>query len=139
MTSAWPANRDDTMTYGIFGRTSAPTGLGAGTLALLAGTEHSSAEVARIASRGLKDPSLLLFGEIKSVCGSALTQTMPRGLGANYGLFSRPGAAMLMGLDEYSSERIAGVASRGLKDPTSLTPGEIRAVCGSVLTQAPNR
>lgn len=38
---------------------------------------------------------------------------------------------------EETSDRIASIAGRGLDDPTSLTPEEIRAVCGSAVTQAP--
>jgi hypothetical protein len=38
--------------------------------------------------------------------------------------------------DEYTSARIARIAARGLEDPASLTLEEIRAVCGSALTQA---
>ena len=37
--------------------------------------EQTSARVASIASRGLDDPASLTFEEIRTVCGSALTQT----------------------------------------------------------------
>lgn len=36
---------------------------------------------------------------------------------------------------EATSDRVASIASRGLQDPASLTPEEIKAVCGSALTQ----
>lgn len=42
--------------------------------------EYTSAEVARIASRGLRDPSGLTITEIRAVCASALTQAKPRTL-----------------------------------------------------------
>jgi hypothetical protein len=41
--------------------------------------------------------------------------------------------------NEKSSKRIAAIAARGLADPESLTLKEIKAVCGSVVTQAPDR
>jgi len=44
--------------------------------------------------------------------------------------------ASLMADHEYTSERVAAIAARGLDDPASLTLEEIRAVCGSALTQA---
>ena len=40
---------------------------------------------------------------------------------------------------ELTSADIASIASRGLRDPASLTLDEIQAVCGTALTQAPNR
>lgn len=41
--------------------------------------------------------------------------------------------------DEETSARVAEIASRGLTAPGSLTLEEIRALCGSVLTQRPDR
>jgi hypothetical protein len=41
--------------------------------------------------------------------------------------------------NEFTSAQIASIASRGLRDPASLTLDEIQAVCGTALTQAPNR
>lgn len=40
---------------------------------------------------------------------------------------------------EETSARIASIAARGLRDPASLTPEDIRALAGSALTQAPDR
>ena len=40
---------------------------------------------------------------------------------------------------EQTSGRVASIASRGLDNPASLTLDEIRSVCASALTQAPNR
>lgn len=34
-----------------------------------------------------------------------------------------------------TSARIASIAGRGLRDPKSLTPNEIREVCGAALEQ----
>ena len=48
------------------------------------------------------------------------------------------GAATLLG-QEYSSARLASLASRALDNPFSLTLDEIRSLGGSVLTQAPPR
>ncbi len=42
-------------------------------------------------------------------------------------------------MTERTSPEIARLASRGLRDPASFTNEDIRKVCGSVLTQAPNR
>ena len=36
---------------------------------------------------------------------------------------------------EATSSRIAKIAAKGLNDPKSLTPAEIKAVCASALTQ----
>lgn len=44
-----------------------------------------------------------------------------------------------MSKHEKSSKRLAAIAARGLVDPDSLTRKEIRALCGSVLTQAPDK
>ena len=58
------------------------------------------------------------------------------------GMFGRratPTADLLSGRDEATSARIASMASRGLKAPESLTLAEIKSVCASALTQAPNR
>jgi hypothetical protein len=45
----------------------------------------------------------------------------------------------LIGEGETTSAEVASIASRGLRRPTSLTDAEIRAVCASALTQAPNK
>lgn len=37
---------------------------------------------------------------------------------------------------EYTSRQIAEIAARGLNKPQSLSQAEIKAVCGSALTQA---
>jgi hypothetical protein len=39
---------------------------------------------------------------------------------------------------EETSRCIRAIAARGLADPTSLTPEEVQAICGSALTQAPD-
>lgn len=39
--------------------------------------------------------------------------------------------------NETTSARIAAIAARGAKNPSSLTLKEIRSLCGSVLTQRP--
>jgi hypothetical protein len=44
-----------------------------------------------------------------------------------------------MAKTEVSSARVAKIAARGLKDPNSLTTKEIQAVCGSVVTQTPDK
>jgi hypothetical protein len=41
--------------------------------------------------------------------------------------------------NEQTSPRIAKIASKGLKAPSTLTTAEIRAVSGAVLTQTPNK
>ena len=48
--------------------------LGPGARALL-GIEYTSAEIASIAARALKDPASLSSSEIRAIAGSALTQT----------------------------------------------------------------
>jgi len=45
----------------------------------------------------------------------------------------------LKGVGETTSAEVASIASRGLRRPTSLTDAEIRAVCASALTQAPDK
>lgn len=42
--------------------------------------EFTSAQVASIASRGMRDPAGLTNTEIRAVCASALTQARPRTL-----------------------------------------------------------
>jgi hypothetical protein len=41
--------------------------------------------------------------------------------------------------DENTSARIAAIAARGLHDPGSLSLDEIRAVCGTALTQVSDK
>jgi hypothetical protein len=93
--------------------------------------EHTSARVAAIAALGVRYPDALSYSAIQSVCASALTQTgnPPPTLGNV--------ANALWG--EQTSARIASIAARGIDHPASLTMEEIQAVCGSVLTQAPNK
>lgn len=38
---------------------------------------------------------------------------------------------------EETSARIASIAARGIREPRSLSPDEIKAVCASALTQKP--
>lgn len=40
------------------------------------------------------------------------------------------------GYKEYTSPQIASLAARGISNPASLTPDEIKRVCASALTQA---
>jgi hypothetical protein len=44
-----------------------------------------------------------------------------------------------MARNEKTSQRVARIAARGLKVPSSLNAAEVKAVCASVLTQAPDR
>lgn len=41
--------------------------------------------------------------------------------------------------DEKTSPTIASLAARGVSNPESLSPEEIKAVCASALTQASDR
>lgn len=41
-------------------------------------------------------------------------------------------------MNEQTSARIASLAAKGLADPASLNPQEIREVCASALAQAPD-
>lgn len=43
-----------------------------------------------------------------------------------------------MTANERTSDRVASIAARGLDDPCSLSADEIRTVCASALTQAPD-
>ena len=43
-----------------------------------------------------------------------------------------------MAKNEKTSSRIAKIASKALKDPTSLTKSEIKSLACSALTQAPD-
>jgi hypothetical protein len=45
----------------------------------------------------------------------------------------------LIGEGETTSRQAASIASRGLRNPMSLTASEIRTVCASALKQAPDR
>lgn len=44
-------------------------------------------------------------------------------------------AKVINTLSEQTSEKVASIAARGLRDPGSLTDAEIRAVCASALSQ----
>ncbi len=41
--------------------------------------------------------------------------------------------------NQVSSSRLARIAAKGIRHPLSLTEYEIAALCGSVLTQTPDR
>lgn len=42
-------------------------------------------------------------------------------------------------MTERTSRRIASIAARGVRNPFDLSGDEIKAVCASALTQAPDR
>lgn len=44
-----------------------------------------------------------------------------------------------MAKNEKTSSKVSTIASKGLKDPGSLTKKEIQKISGSVLTQAPDK
>jgi carnitine O-acetyltransferase len=44
-----------------------------------------------------------------------------------------------MGKDEKTGKDVASIASKGLRDPGSLTKTEIKKISASVLTQAPDK
>lgn len=44
-----------------------------------------------------------------------------------------------MAKNEKTSTRIGKIASKGLKDPGSLTKKEVKSLSGSVLTQRPDK
>lgn len=44
-----------------------------------------------------------------------------------------------MARNEKTSKRIAAIAARGIRAPSTLTCAEIRSLCASVLTQASDR
>lgn len=48
-------------------------------------------------------------------------------------------ATVMIDGEEYTSERIASIAGEGLNRPETLSLRDIKAVCGSALTQARNR
>ena len=41
-------------------------------------------------------------------------------------------------MTEVTSAQVGAIAARGLKDPMSITPDEVLALCGSALTQRPD-
>jgi hypothetical protein len=41
--------------------------------------------------------------------------------------------------NERTSKSVASIASKGLQNPRSLTPGQIKTIAASALTQAPNK
>lgn len=41
--------------------------------------------------------------------------------------------------NEVTSPEVLAIAARGISDPAGLTPEEIKSVCASALTQAPDR
>ncbi|WP_176392493.1 hypothetical protein VVT58_15195 [Sphingobium sp. SJ10-10] len=44
-----------------------------------------------------------------------------------------------MAKDEKTSSKVASIAAKGLKDPKSLSPKEIKSIAGAALTQAPDK
>ena len=44
-----------------------------------------------------------------------------------------------MARNEKTSPKVASTASKGLKDPKSLTPKQIKSVSAAALTQAPDK
>lgn len=90
-------------------------------------SEYTSAEIASIAGR-IAAGGTYTNKEALGVLGSALTQARNKKL---------PGLASLG--SEYTSERIAEIAGRGLNDLSKITKTELLACAASVLTQAPNR
>ena len=43
-----------------------------------------------------------------------------------------------MAKNEKTSQNVASIAARALRDPASITKGQIQKLAGSVLTQAPD-
>ena len=46
---------------------------------------------------------------------------------------------IIVAKNEKSGSKVGKIASKGLKDPKSLTPKEIKSLSGSVLTQRPDK
>ena len=44
-----------------------------------------------------------------------------------------------MAKNEKTSKKVASIASKGLKNPGSLTKNQIKSISASVLTQAPDK
>ena len=44
-----------------------------------------------------------------------------------------------MAANEKTSKKVASIAAKGLKDPSSLTKTEIKTLSASALTQAPDK
>lgn len=44
-----------------------------------------------------------------------------------------------MASNEKTSRRVARIAARGMKTPSSLNAAEVRLVCASVMTQVPDK
>lgn len=60
-----------------------------------------------------------------------------------FGLFSLFGSTPEVDAEvekhEYSSAKVAKIATRAMKDPKSLTEAEIKSLAASVLTQRPDK
>jgi hypothetical protein len=50
-----------------------------------------------------------------------------------------PNEEIQMARNEKTSPKVASTASKGLKDPKSLTPKQIKSVSAAALTQAPDK
>jgi hypothetical protein len=48
-------------------------------------------------------------------------------------------AKIVKGKNETTSQKVASIASKALKDPSSVTKREIQTIAGSVLTQSPDK
>gem|GEM_PF-944505 len=44
-----------------------------------------------------------------------------------------------MAINEKTSSKVASIASKGLKNPKSLSPKEIKSIAGAALTQTPDK
>lgn len=91
--------------------------------------------------KATEDQKQLVNGNIRS-----FTQFLAGRLGNAVAARSAPEAAAPVapqtekagehGYKEYTSPEVASLAARGIRDPGSLTPEEIKRVCASALTQA---
>jgi hypothetical protein len=45
----------------------------------------------------------------------------------------------VMAMNERTSSRVGTIASKGLRDPKSLTPKEIKSIAAAALTQRPDK
>jgi len=91
-----------------------------------------------LASRGFLDPVCLRADEKRLICSSTLANAPDRKV-----VIARTGIDRSL-LDlahklrkELTSAEIASMAARGIDNPSSLSWGEIRSVCASVLAQVP--
>ena len=98
--------------------------------------EITAIGLASLAARGMIDPVCLRADEKRSLCGSVHASATDRRADGPQTVIDRSLLALAQQLKNQStSAELAAMTERGIDNPQSLSWGEIRLVCASVLTR----